>query len=230
MAGAGRADAGCVDHGDQVSGQGPVLLDLDGTLTDSAPGILGSYAAALRALGHEPDPGLDMNFVIGPALVDVMPVVLAPYGDDRVALAVATYRRIYGESGWSNSVLYDGIEAVLKGLAGRRVFLATAKRVDFARRMLERFGVAGCFEGIHGSLPEGGLEHKPELIADIVQRYGLDPAACVMVGDRRYDITGAHANGMRAVGVLWGYGGRAELEAAGADMLVETPGDLLGVL
>ena len=89
-----------------------ILLDLDGTLTDSAPGILGSYAATLRALGHEPDPALEMNFVIGPPLVDVMPLVLAHYGEDRAELAVATYRRIYGESGWSNSVLYDGILSV----------------------------------------------------------------------------------------------------------------------
>ncbi len=205
-----------------------ILLDLDGTLTDSAPGILGSYAATLRALGHEPDPALEMNFVIGPPLVDVMPLVLAHYGEDRAELAVATYRRIYGESGWSNSVLYDGIADLLAGLKrdGRRVFLATAKRVDFAEKMLARFGVAACFEGIHGALPAGGLEHKPELIADIIGRYGLSPADSVMVGDRRYDITGAHANGLRAIGVLWGYGGRAELEQAGADTLAASVAEL----
>ena len=79
-------------------------------------------------------------------------------------------------------------------------------------------------------MPGGALDHKPELIADILTREGVAASEAVMVGDRRYDITGAHANGMRAIGVLWGYGSRAELEQAGADALAETPEALLGLL
>ena len=83
-----------------------VLLDLDGTLIDSYPGILASCLAALRALGHEPDETLDIRKIIGPPLEDMMQVVLQSYGDDRVAEAVAAYRSHYGESGLLGSVPY----------------------------------------------------------------------------------------------------------------------------
>jgi phosphoglycolate phosphatase len=209
-----------------------ILLDLDGTIADSAPGILASYGAALRELGHTPDPAIDLNFVIGPALPDVMPLVLAPYGDDRIDLAVMTYRRVYSEIGVLDAKPYDGIPELLHGLhaGGKRLFLATAKRTVFARQMLAHFGVAGLFTGIYGSEPGGALDHKPELIAHILAREGIDPATACMSGDRHYDITGAHANGVRAIGVLWGYGGREELEQAGADHLVEMPAELGALL
>ncbi len=205
-----------------------VLLDLDGTLANSAPGILGSYRAALRALGHEPDPDHDLTFVIGPVMADVMPQVLAHYGDDRVEEAIVLYRHFYGETGLFEASLYDGVEETLRALtaAGCRLFLATAKRLDFADRMLERFGVARYFEGIYGSVPGGALDQKSALIAHILAENDIDPAEAVMVGDRRYDITGAHANGVRAIGALWGYGDRAELEQAGADLLAGSPAEL----
>jgi phosphoglycolate phosphatase len=202
-----------------------ILLDLDGTIADSAPGILASYRATLRELGHTPDPAIDLNFVIGPALPDVMPHVLEPYGDKRTELAVTTYRRIYSEIGVLDATPYEGIPELLRALhsSGKRLFLATAKRTVFARQMLDHFGVAPLFTAIYGSEPGGALDHKPELIAHILAREAIDPANACMSGDRRYDITGAHANGVRAIGVLWGYGGREELEQAGADALVETP-------
>ncbi|MGI4952311.1 MAG: GNAT family N-acetyltransferase [Janthinobacterium lividum] len=205
-----------------------ILLDLDGTLADSAPGILGSYRRALIALGHEPDPDFDMNFVIGPVMADVMPHVLAHYGDDRVEEAIALYRHYYGEAGLFQAQLYPGMAQLLKALsaAGCRLFLATAKRVEFAEQMLEHFGITALFEGIYGSVAGNALDHKKDLIAHILERADADPADVVMVGDRRYDISGAHANGVRALGVLWGYGGRAELEQAGADALAATVAEL----
>jgi phosphoglycolate phosphatase len=109
---------------------------------------------------------------------------------------------------------------------GAHLYLATSKRTVFARRILDHLELAGCFSGIHGSEPGGGLDEKPELIAHVVKRHGLRNEQCLMVGDRRYDISGAHANRMRAIGVLWGYGSRDELESAGADHLVGTPDDL----
>ena len=205
-----------------------ILLDLDGTLTDSGPGILGSYRAMLRELGHEPDPAVDLSYVIGPVMADVMPHVLAHYGETRVEEAIATYRRHYGGGGLFDATLYDGVVALLDALkaAGCRIFLATAKRLDFAERMLEHFGIAAYFEAMYGSVPGGALDHKAELIAHILSESEIDPAEAVMIGDRRYDVTGAHANGVRAIGALWGYGGRAELEQAGADSLAESVSEL----
>jgi phosphoglycolate phosphatase len=205
-----------------------VLLDLDGTLIDSQPGILASCLAALRTLGHEPDEILDIKRVIGPPLEDVMQFLLQPYGDDRIAEAVAAYRQHYGESGLLGSEAYPGIGGSLEEMqqAGLRIHLATSKRATFARRILEHLELATYFDGIHGSVPSGELDHKPELLAHILSEHSISPSRSLMVGDRRYDISGAHAVGMRGLGVLWGYGTRDELETAGADQLVESTADL----
>jgi phosphoglycolate phosphatase len=196
-----------------------VLLDLDGTLIDSYPGILASCIAALRALGHEPDETLDIRRTIGPPLEDMMQILLQSYGDDRVGEAVAAYRQHYGESGFLGSVPYPGIGKSLEEMkrTGLRIYLATSK---------DHLKFAAYFDGIHGSVPGGELDHKPELLAHILSKHGLSPSHSLMVGDRRYDISGAHAVGMRGLGVLWGYGTRDELETAGADRLVDSPADL----
>jgi phosphoglycolate phosphatase len=207
---------------------GSVLLDLDGTLIDSQPGILASCLAALRALGHDPDQTLDIRSVIGPPLEDAMRVLLQRFGDARVDDAVAAYRRHYGESGLFGSEPYPGVGEALEEMkrAGLRLYLATSKRLTFAQRILEHLGFASRFDGIHGSVPGGALDHKPELLAHILSGHGLSPSRAVMVGDRRHDIAGAHAVGLRGLGVLWGYGTRDELETAGADQLVESAADL----
>jgi phosphoglycolate phosphatase len=206
-----------------------VLLDLDGTLVDSQPGILSSCSNALRALGHDPGPSLDLSGLIGPPIEDVMRSLLRPYGDDRVTEAVAAYRADYGLNGLLRSTLYAGVPQALADLrrSGAQLYLATSKRRTFAVRILEHTKIAAFFDGVYGSEDGGALDHKPELIAHIVERHALAPDLCVMVGDRRYDITGAHANKIRAIGVLWGYGSRDELKLAGADCLVADPADLL---
>jgi len=205
-----------------------VLLDLDGTLIDSQPGILASCLAALRALRHEPDETLDIKRAIKPPLKDLMQVLLQRYGDDRVGEAVAAYRQHYGEIGLLGSEPYPGIGSALEEMqqAGLRLYLATSKREIFASRILHHLGLATYFDGIHGSVPGGGLDHKPELLAHVLSQHNVLPSHSLMVGDRRYDISGAHAVGMRALGVLWGYGTRDELETAGADQLVESTPDL----
>jgi phosphoglycolate phosphatase len=205
-----------------------VLLDLDGTLIDSYPGISASCLAALRALGHEPDETLDISHMIGPPLEDMMQLLLRSYGDDSVDEAVAAYRQHYGESGFLGSVPYPGISRSLEEMkrTGLRLYLATSKRAIFADRILDHLKFAAYFDGIHGSVPSGELDHKPELLAHILSEHDLSPAHSLMVGDRRYDISGAHAVGMRGLGALWGYGTRDELETAGADQLVDSPADL----
>src|SRR6476619_6635145 len=165
-----------------------VLLDLDGTLIDSQPGILASCIAALRALGHEPDETLDIRRAIGPPLEDTMNILLQSYGDDRVGAAVAAYRQHYGEAGLLGSLPYPGIGKSLEDMkrAGLRIYLATSKRAIFASRILDHLKLARYFDGIHGSVPSGELDHKPELLAHILSKHGLSPSHSLMVGDRRH--------------------------------------------
>ena len=157
-----------------------------------------------------------------------MRAVLRTYGDDRVGEAVAAYRRHYGESGFLGSAPYPGIGESLQQMkrAGLRIYLATSKRASFASRILDHLAFTRYFDGVHGSIPGGELDHKPELLALILEKHGLSPSDSLMVGDRRHDILGAHAVGMRGLGVLWGYGDRDELEKAGADRLAEASPDL----
>jgi phosphoglycolate phosphatase len=121
-----------------------VLLDLDGTLIDSQPGILASCLAALRALGHEPDETLDIRGAIGPPLEDLMQILLQSYGDDRIGEAVAAYRQHYGESGFLGSAPYPGIGKSLEEMkrTGLRLYLATSKRAVFASRILDHLKFA----------------------------------------------------------------------------------------
>ncbi|BBK45462.1 phosphoglycolate phosphatase [Allostella vacuolata] len=206
-----------------------VLIDLDGTLTDSRPGIVASYHAALRSLGHQPDLSIDLTHVIGPPPEEIMPKVLAHYGDDRGTEAVALYRDHYGRGGLFQNSVYDGIVDALEGLAsaGFVLYVATAKRTVFAVRILDHFGLSPRFVRIYGSEPGGTLDHKGDLIAHILAREGIDPGAAIMIGDRRHDIAGAHINGLPGIGVAWGYGGREELADAGANRVVDHPRELL---
>jgi len=208
-----------------------ILIDLDGTLIDSQPGIIASCEATLRALGHDGG-AQDIRRFIGPPLEEMITSLLHARGDDRIAEGVAAYRTYYGEKGLFDAEAYPGIAGALDQMraAGLRLFVATSKREGFARRILENLDLAKFFDGVYGSIPGGALDHKPELLAHIVAEQAIRPERAVMVGDRRYDIAGARAVGMRGLGVLWGYGGRQELEAVGADRLVERAADLAATI
>ncbi|WP_428375358.1 HAD hydrolase-like protein [Lichenicoccus sp.] len=206
-----------------------VLLDLDGTLIASRDGIIACLRRALGELGHTLDAGADLDWVVGPPLPDIMARLLSEFGDDRVEAAVLAYRRNYEASGMLDSPLFDGVAGFMQALAasGRRILLATSKPEHLARRILSMRGLIGHFHGCYGARPDDSGAEKPELIGRLIEAEAIDAAHSVMVGDRRFDISGAHANSMRAVGALWGYGGRAELEAAGADGLADSPHTLL---
>ncbi|WP_234908585.1 HAD hydrolase-like protein [Rhizobium rhizogenes] len=170
---------------------------------------------------------MDIASIIGPPMEDVMRYLLQQFGDDRVAQGVDAYRQDYGARGLLLSEVYDGIPEALVAMSQySKLYLATSKRETFARRILENKGLDALFAGIYGSTPAGDIDHKPELIAHIMRENNLERDRCIMVGDRRYDIAGAHVNGMRSIGILWGYGTREELESAGADRLIDSPAEL----
>jgi phosphoglycolate phosphatase len=128
------------------------------------------------------------------------------------------------------AVVYPGIADAVRHLsADAACFVATSKRSIYAVRIVEALGLADRFRRVYGTEPDGSLDDKADLIAAVLRIEGLDPGDTIMVGDRSHDMHGAHANGMHAIGVLWGYGSRDELEAAGADALAVSPDDLPGL-
>jgi phosphoglycolate phosphatase len=205
-----------------------ILLDLDGTLIDSRPGIAASCAAALQALGHAPDPDFDVTGLIGPPLPQVITRLLARFGDDRVEAGMTAYRAHYGETGLHMATVYPGIADAVRILSGYgRCYVVTSKRKDFAARIVAALAFADAIAGVYGTEPDGSVDDKAHLIAAVLRHERLDAQRTVMVGDRSHDMIGAHANGLRAIGVLWGYGSLEELKSAGADELVSTPAELV---
>lgn len=204
-----------------------VLLDLDGTLTDPQVGITTSIRHAMTELGRPLAPEFDLDWCIGPPLIDSFAHLL---DGDRVLAesGVAAYRARYGVVGLFENTVYPGIPELLDALVadGRRIVLATSKPRVFAASILEHFGLDRRFSAIHGSELDGTRVHKTDLLPWIVATEEIDPATAVMVGDREHDVIGAHAASLATIGVEWGYGDRAELEAAGAIALVASVGDL----
>lgn len=207
---------------------GTALLDLDGTIADTRPGIVASIRHAVRCLGHEPNPDEDLSWAIGPPVDDVMGRILGAHEDNRIGEAIRLYRDRYGATGLFEATLYPGVDDMLHGLAqaGVDLILATSKRRSFAERVLVHFGLVGHFRSIYGSEPSGALDEKSDLLAHLLAAERLNHRNVVMIGDRIHDIAAAQANGMRAIGVLWGYGSRQELVAANADSLAAHPSDV----
>jgi phosphoglycolate phosphatase len=206
-----------------------VLLDLDGTLSDSRPGIEACFRYMLAELGHDPATAGDLSWAVGPPIAVSVRTLLAKYHDDRVDLGLRTYRARYTDVGIYECTVFPGIPEALSALteAGRSLCVATSKRRDFADRVVDYLGLRSYLPKVYGALPGGGLDDKKDLLAEILRVEGYAPATTTMVGDRLHDIHAAQANALRSIGVLWGYGGRAELQESGADLIVATPAEIV---
>lgn len=205
-----------------------LLIDLDGTLVDPAPGIVGSAQAALRALGAPVPAFEDMTWIIGPPLRQSFATLLG--GADRAEAALAAYRDVYKGGEMFNATPYSSIFEALQACrdAGLALYLCTAKPLPFAAQIIERFGFSAYFEALYGAELDGRFDDKGDLIAHILKTRQLDAAQGQMIGDRGVDMSAAKRNGMASVGVLWGYGSEAELLEAGAERLCAAPAELPG--
>jgi phosphoglycolate phosphatase len=208
---------------------GAVLLDLDGTLSDSRPGIAACFLHMLAELGHDPAAVGDVTWAVGPPIAVSIRTLLDKYGDDRVDLGLTAYRACYSATGLYECSVFPGIPEMLAALtdAGRALCVATSKRRDFAERVVDFLGLRQYLPKVYGALPGGGLDDKKDLLAEILRVEGYDPASTTMVGDRLHDIHAAKANRLRSIGVLWGYGGQAELQEAGADVIAAAPAEVV---
>ena len=208
-----------------------VLFDLDGTLSDSAPGILGALRASFAETGLDwVDPDTARS-LLGPPFWHSLPPLV---GEHRVAQVVAAYRRHYVEGGGLfDTTRYDGVLETLQELAdqGYRLAVATSKPEPHATRIVAHLELAGFFETVCGDTLDGSRDSKALVVAEALRRLGdPDPSTVLMVGDRSHDVLGAAAHGVACAGALWGYGSAAELTAAGAHRLCAKPAEVLDLL
>lgn len=205
------------------------LFDLDGTLTDPGLGITNSVAYALGKYGITVEDRRELYPFIGPPLRQSFSEFYG-FDEEKTKEAVAFYREYFSEKGLFENEVYEGIPEVLSQLkqAGKKLLVATSKPEEFTNRILEHFGLAEYFDFVAGATMDETRNEKADIIAYALEQIAdADPSKIVMIGDRKFDILGARENGIDSIGVLYGYGSRAELEEAQATFIVEKPEDLL---
>jgi phosphoglycolate phosphatase-like HAD superfamily hydrolase len=182
-----------------------VIFDLDGTLTDSADGIVSSFRHALGEVDAPVPDGDLAGRIVGPP----MHLTLAAMGlNGRADEAIAAYRADYNTRGWAMNSVFEGVPALLADLcaAGVRLAVATSKAEPTARKIIEHFGLDGHFEVIAGASPDGVRSSKADVVGHAIAQLEPLPLSVLMVGDRAHDVEGAAVHGIDTVVVQWGYG------------------------
>lgn len=203
-----------------------VIFDLDGTISDSAPGILASLDHAFSDTGFDPPP--DLVRFIGPPFQTAF--VEEGFSADETTVLMASYRAHYWEIGAFGNEVYPGIESVLDELAdaGYRLAIATSKPEPTALRILQHFGYIERFEVIGGATFDMTRATKSAVLRHVLDQLG--ECRAVMVGDRHHDVEGAAAFGLDCIGVSWGYAQHNELTLAGARWIVDHPKQILDIV
>ena len=204
------------------------LFDLDGTITDPAEGITTCVRHALHCQGIEEENYQNLCRMIGPPLAEGFRDFY-DMDEEHAWQAVRDFRELFAKIGVEKNIPYPGMKEALLRLrdAGKVLCVATSKPEPFARAIADRFGLAECFDFVGGASLDDTRTKKAAVIEYVLASVGSPkPEQVLMVGDRRHDVEGAAAFGIDCVGVLYGYGSREELTAAGACFLAEQPADI----
>lgn len=206
-----------------------VLFDLDGTLTDSGEGIINCAIPALEHFGLPIPSREELRVFVGPPLHETFQRFGVPA--DKTEEAIRVYRSRYIPTGMFENTPYPGIESLLKALKqdGHTLYVATSKPEEMSVTILERFGLAPYFDRICGASTDTSRSTKDAVIAYLLEQSGTKEDM-VMVGDTKYDVLGAKAHGIPAIGVSWGYGSVEEMVQAGAMGIADTMEQLLDML
>ena len=210
-----------------------VLFDLDGTLTDAAPGIVNGMRIVFDHFSVEQPDDATMRTHLGPPLAVTWREHYS-FTEGQITEALAVYREYYHDVGMFENEVFDGIPELLQVLNDDGITLATAtSKPDFsATRIIEHFGLRDHFTFIGAANLEGTRDSKALVVGHTLEQLGASATThrIVMVGDRHHDVHGAREHGIDTIGVLWGYGDVEELTTAGAVAIVDSPGDLRGTL
>jgi len=200
-----------------------ILFDLDGTLTDPQEGIFNCIEYALEKMGAEKPPRISLKKYIGPSLWESFKEMLATENDDLATKAVLTYRERFSTVGKFENLPYEGIHQSLENLqnAGFNLYICTSKPDVFAKDIADHFEFSKYFKQIYGSMLDGTMVDKTELIAHIIKTENLSAVETAMIGDRKYDILGGINNKLHPYGVSYGFGMTNELR--GALKVFDTP-------
>ncbi|MDQ7996410.1 MAG: HAD hydrolase-like protein [Luteibacter sp.] len=204
-----------------------ILFDLDGTLINSEIGIFAGVRHSLATVGADVPDDTVLRSWIGPPLRVSFGELLN--GDsERVEQAVAAYSQRFHDVGWSEHTVYPGIADLISALAGagHKLAVVTSKVRPHAEPIIAHLPFGDAFDALYAPDPSTSKSEKAEMIAAAIADFGHIVDDVIMIGDRHFDIDGAVANGVRGIGVLWGFGDRAELEKAGAWKVVETPAEI----
>lgn len=201
-----------------------LVFDLDGTLTDPALGVVRCMNYALTSFDYSPLPDHQISRHIGPPLEDTLALLSGSDDPAHITALAAAYRERYGEFGFKENSVYDGIVEMLQTLQcrGRRMIVCTSKLQINAIKVLNEFQLLDYFELVNGALEPGP---KSSQLARLLEQGIIDQDA-LMIGDRHVDLRAASANGLKAAGVLWGYGSEKELQDESPAMLFRTPREL----
>ena len=206
-----------------------ILFDLDGTLTDSGEGIINCAILALNHFGLPVPDRETLRVFVGPPLDETFMKFGVPA--DKTDEAIRVYRSRYTTVGKFENVPYPGIEELLQKLTenGHKLYVATSKPEGMSIEILEKFGLAKYFTLICGATLDGSRSKKADIISYLLEKAGGAENA-IMVGDTAYDVIGAKAHGMPAIGVSWGYGEVKDMEEAGAAAIAHTMDELFSLL
>ena len=205
-----------------------LFFDLDGTLTESGPGIMNSVRHALRHWGIEETDDDKLRLFIGPPLTESFKTLYG-FSEEQAFEAMGVYREYFGVKGLFENSVYDGIIPALEALkkSGKKLYVATGKPEIYMHPILEHFGLKDFFIFAGGADLKETRSKKDLIIEYVIKECGLEEERSagniLMIGDRKHDISGAKKTGLASCGVLWGYGSREELTQAGADFIIESP-------
>jgi phosphoglycolate phosphatase len=206
-----------------------IFFDLDGTLTNPGEGITNSVAYSLEKFNIFVDDKTFLYKFIGPPLSESFEKYYG-FSEEKSFLAVEYYREYFSKKGIFENEIYSGVEEVLSALKkdNKKIVLATSKPFAFAERILEYFSIDKYFSFVSGATLDGTRNKKADVISYALNTLEIkDKSSVIMVGDRMHDIEGAKKNGIKSIGVTYGYGSKEELEKAGADFIVDSVWDII---
>lgn len=204
-----------------------VMFDLDGTLTDPVKGITNSYIYALEKLGlHEEEPGSISKYMGSSLHLYFAEKHNIP--DSKLEEVVKLYREYFSMRGMYENKVYEGIPDLLKKLNARSIdiFLVSSKPTVYAKEILKHFNLLSHFKNIYGSELTVQNTGKDILINQTIKGENLHYSNTIMVGDRKYDVLGAKANGIKSAAVTYGYGTLRELEDCNPDYIINSVQEL----